>query len=145
MGKGGCLGRVLEEGLECARAIIGCACFIVLIGPILFIVGLVMLLAPNTRQQDVNTYNSAVSAWTSSGNARMMTMANISGPAWPVGRVPLQPASMSVVVDGNTDGVQAATSNYLQGTVSLSAFASQWTLVWTPGTSTPSSILVSGP
>ena len=88
-------------------------------GPILLIVGLPFLFAtpnPNTRQQNVNNYNSAVTAWNSSGNAMAMQNAVAWGPGGSVFAVLTNP----VVVKGNMDGVDAAISIHLDGPVALS-------------------------
>lgn len=57
-----CLYGFRQAG-NCIRALCACLCCLVCGGPILIIVGIVLLAAKNTRKDDVKEYNDAVSAY----------------------------------------------------------------------------------
>jgi hypothetical protein len=108
MGRGNCLAmwgaEVLEEGLECLRCAMCCMCIIVIAGPILFIIGITTIASPNNREANVNKYNDAIKTWTA-GDQVTMKASTMSANSYA-----LQMLSESVVVSGNTDGVNPATS-----------------------------------
>jgi hypothetical protein len=62
MGKGGCF-DVFESGVRFIRSILGCICCLLCTGPILVIVGIVLLVAPNNFKENINTYKSSIDTY----------------------------------------------------------------------------------
>jgi hypothetical protein len=62
MGKGGCF-DVFESGVRFIRAILGCICCLLCTGPILLIVGIVLLVSPNNFKENMNTYKSSIDTY----------------------------------------------------------------------------------
>lgn len=105
-----CLGfGLLRAASRMIRAVVGCLCLGLLGGPIMVIVGIVMIATPNTRQTHVDNYNNAVAsfnvnvmqAWTGTIDGYSITLSN-----------PL------VAVQGSTEGVKQGTSAIASATVS---------------------------
>ncbi|CUF80579.1 procyclic surface glycoprotein, PSSA-2, putative [Bodo saltans] len=75
---------VCEAAGSCVRMVIGCLCCIFLGGPVLFIVGIVLLVSDNNRADYVATYNKAVVNFDTSGMATWSstgTMGETASPA----------------------------------------------------------------
>ena len=99
------------------RGVIGCLICLAVIGPILIIVGIVLVVSPNNREENVNRYNQAifdfaeesavVAAW--SGTATQ-------GSGRP--NIPLSSVTRPVTVQGNTDGVEPGVSTLQEGSMS---------------------------
>eukprot|EP00758_Cryptobia_borreli_P013872 Tbor_TRINITY_DN5873_c0_g2::TRINITY_DN5873_c0_g2_i7::g.7145::m.7145 len=88
-------------GGQMVKSACACLCCCICAGPILVIVGVVIIVSPNTRKDDVNAYNTAVADW-KSGNAE----ADVSG--WlpgTIGNSQATKVTKPVVVDGSTDDV----------------------------------------
>lgn len=106
-------------GFRAIRGMIACLCCLLLAGPILIFVGIAMLVAPNNRGDEVGTYNAAVGQYQLL-DARVMqgsngTLSNVwgnSGSSTFSGN--LVPQTVSIVVEGDLDGVAPATSTVLQ-------------------------------
>jgi hypothetical protein len=102
MGKGGCFFDFLDMGLHVIRRMIGCVICFFCAGPILIIVGIVLLAAPNNRQSDVNQFNNAVASF----NTTAAIINNGSG----IDRsssTTFSPTTQQVQITGNTDNVVA--------------------------------------
>lgn len=97
-----------------AKAVAGCLCCLILAGPILIIVGIVLLAVKNTREDDVASYNQAVTAYdgTEVGSwvPGIVNLTSSSG-SGPLTLYTNQP----VIVEGNTEGVNTGYSNVLRG------------------------------
>jgi hypothetical protein len=96
------------------RAIVGCLIFMAIIGPILIIVGLVMIFSENNREASIREYNNAVSSYQS----YVTTIESWTGSASlgnTLDTYTMATARESVSVIGNTDGVSSATSTLLRG------------------------------
>jgi hypothetical protein len=63
MGKGGCF-DVFGSGVRFIRAALGCICCLLCTGPILLIVGIVLLVAPNKFTDNMKTYKSSIDTYT---------------------------------------------------------------------------------
>ena len=104
----GAIGAVGRAG----KALCGCICTLVLGGPILIIVGILMLTVENTRKSDVAAYNKVAEEYnTSIGRAMTPAYFSINGG---------QSRAMSyntvrVPIEGNTEGVTSALSSLVSG------------------------------
>uniref|UniRef100_A0A7S1L763 Uncharacterized protein n=1 Tax=Neobodo designis TaxID=312471 RepID=A0A7S1L763_NEODS len=61
MGKGGC--DVYDQGVGFIRGVLGCLCCLLCAGPILVIVGIVVLVAPNHFEENTNKYKDAIKTY----------------------------------------------------------------------------------
>eukprot|EP00744_Colponema_vietnamica_P003655 GILI01005569.1.p1 GENE.GILI01005569.1~~GILI01005569.1.p1 ORF type:complete len:383 (-),score=85.73 GILI01005569.1:216-1340(-) len=102
-----------------AQAICGCLCCLVIGGPVLIIVGIVLLAAKNTRTDDIATYNKAVAAYNGSAVSAWL-------PASVNGNYATRITS-TVNVNGNLNGVNPAVSTLLETTNSLPGGTSTFT------------------
>lgn len=97
-----------------AKAVAGCLCCLILAGPILIIVGIVLLAVKNTREDDVADYNKAVTAY--DGTAVGSWVPGIVNLTSSSGGGPLTLyTNQPVVIEGNTEGVNTGYSNVLRG------------------------------
>jgi hypothetical protein len=111
MGKGMCF-NLIAQTAECARAILGFVCCVLCAGPILFIIGIVVLATPNHRNEDVRKYNAAVKTWDSSESGPMKAS------TFEIGDTEMTQMISPVVIQGDTEDVDMnATSIYFQGYV----------------------------
>lgn len=108
------------EGLKhagcCVKLMCTCTCCIGLIGPIILIVGIVMIALPNSRASDVKEFNDAIKAYDATPLANMdVPGSNIQG-----ARATLQSSHISV--KGNLEDVNTAGySSYLQSAANFVA------------------------
>ena len=104
---------LFREADNCIRGAIGCLCLLVIGGPVLFIVGIVVLLAPNNRDSTVNTYNTAVTNFNSTTISASWTSGTIGGQAFTLQAQPVQ-------LLGDLTGVSTASSLVAQSVVATS-------------------------
>eukprot|EP00760_Papus_ankaliazontas_P004748 PhM_4_TR12052/c0_g2_i1/m.33642 len=102
MGQGGC-----DVGREVGRAIICFLCCCICAGPICLTVGLVYVLKPNTRDDDVSQYNAAVATWESGGYRESFSDLYVYGAG-----TDLPGYVRAVAIGGNTDGVELSTTSF---------------------------------
>lgn len=76
MGKGGCF-DVFDQSVRMIRAAIGCLCCLVCGGPILIIVGIVVLAAPNTFKEDTDNYKAAIKTYEANAGPVMNSTSGI--------------------------------------------------------------------
>ena len=101
MGKGGCFSQLAQTGVGTARSIAGFVCCILCTGPVLFIVGIVLLVSPNNRKANVDKYNSAVTLYNApTGNGQAMKSSTFS-----VDGVALTPLAVPVGIGGDLQDV----------------------------------------
>lgn len=94
---------VLAKASGGVKAIFGCLVLVALIGPILVIVGLVMLTAENNRDNNIALYNAAVNNYDRTIRPVLLaTVANVTA-------VPLLRQVLDVTVNGNLQGISPAT------------------------------------
>lgn len=104
---------------DMVRMLFGCLCFLLVGGPIMFIVGIVVLTSDNNRASKVAAYNEAVAnfdttgmpAWPFSGS-----MGELSSPQ----PYTMSNVSMSLVVDGNQEGLIPGFTYYGSNNVPVS-------------------------
>ena len=104
-----CFGAVRQAG-RMAQCLCGCLFCLICGGPILFIVGIVIIASPNTREDDIKEYNTAVGAYS-------LTASN----DWSGGTISSSTISLTtqtVVIKGNDDDVDPASSRYATASVS---------------------------
>eukprot|EP00760_Papus_ankaliazontas_P003077 PhM_4_TR11408/c0_g1_i1/m.71284 len=116
MGQGRCL-DIFEAGAEFIRCICCMICIAFCAGPVLLIIGIVLVVAPNTRTQRVNEYNDACLSWMTSGSASFAASSFSSDSHTLLGVY-----NQSYHISGNTDGVKYPNvdGNYYQVTYSQS-------------------------
>lgn len=98
--------EILEGMANGAKAIMACICCCLCAGPILIIVGIVLLASPNTREDDVKNYNDAISSY-NSNTAPILTSLSLSVEGSSMSRT-----QESINVQGNTEGVDSG-SHYV--------------------------------
>lgn len=102
--------------------LLGAICCLIVIGPVLLIVGVIVLLSPNTRVERINEYNSAVDAFNGANGdyGRLRQFAGVVEPiATPMIPYEYTMATQNVDVGGNTDGVKQTTTIFAHATVQL--------------------------
>jgi hypothetical protein len=91
------------------RAALGCLCCLLLGGPIMIIVGIVMVSAPNNRESQVQAYNNAIASF----NTNVF-----SGWSGTIANTQAQQATMSITVQGNMEGINPGESSVMTAGVS---------------------------
>lgn len=87
-----------------------CLCCMICGGPILFVAGIIILMAPNTREEDVNAYNSA---------AKLFESTPVVGWTGTIGvQTATQQSDEMEVESGSMEGIDSFTSVYRQALVS---------------------------
>jgi hypothetical protein len=109
----GCMNPVelFKEGTQAIKGLMICVCILIFGGPILFIIGIVTLAAPNTREADLTEYNNAVKAFDSSVISNAWTSGTIGGQ-------PFTLQSPAITFSGTQTGIEAATSRFAEATIS---------------------------
>jgi hypothetical protein len=153
MGKGNCLLGFATMGVRAIRQVMGCLCCLIIIGPLLFIVGVIMLVSPNNYAANVQKWNAAVANYTSdtvpiikktvldfpsanttiststvtvkpSGNSKDVTP-NVQSVRWVASSYSLNRADLQVTVDSSQFAPATATATTQQFMVAGGS-SSQW-------------------
>lgn len=118
------------------RKIVGCVCTALLCGPIMVIVGIVFLVGAtkDTRTTDINTYNTAVTGWTTGGGYQNYVNFGNNGSVLFNAAGPIMGSSWSPSADPSVEsgsGINTYASTYAFGTQTGSAQMSALTAAWT--------------
>eukprot|EP00759_Apiculatamorpha_spiralis_P005473 PhF_6_TR13303/c0_g1_i1/m.21079 len=105
MGKGKC-----SQSIEAARGTLGCLICLVLIGPVLFIVGIVYIVKPNYRDENISKFNSKATSWSTGADLKIMTDPTIKFTV--DSKYTMMPAPSTVIPKGNTAGVLKNATSY---------------------------------
>lgn len=104
-----CFGALRQAG-SIAKCLCGCLLCLLCGGPILLIVGIVVLVAPNTRADDVKEYNSVVAAYN-----------HLDSDAWNPGTIGGASATLvteQINIKGDEDGIDKAASRFVRAFLS---------------------------
>ena len=86
-------------GVRTIRSIIGCICCLTCAGPILILVGVIVLVAPNYREDHVQKFNNAVRAYPNTSAVLYATKGTISTGG------DVLPLTVNIDIKGNHEGV----------------------------------------
>lgn len=105
---------VISAGTRIVKCLCAGVCLLVCSGPILIIVGMVLLVSTNTRDSNVAEYNAAVKSFNTTGLDKW-----ISGT---IGGISVSEKDDEVAIEGDTEGVDlSGTSQYVMASVPLSS------------------------
>lgn len=117
---------------DCIRVVLGCLCCVLIGGPVMIIVGIVLLVGDNNRADYVKTYNAAVANFDTSG---MATWASAGAMGRTGSQQTFSMQTSPVIINGDTTDVNTSGYSYY-GQNSFNTGATPVSLTFSATTST---------
>jgi len=112
--------EIFQAASGLARCVAGVLCCLFCGGPVLIIVGIVLLVSPNNRSGDVAQFNSAVTSY-NKADAPILASTSME-----VLSLPLTRTQQSITVQGDTNGVDSATHYVFSRSDNTFGGATEW-------------------